>query len=525
MSLRDYQTRAVADIRQAYGDGANGVLLQLGTGGGKTKIMSHCADGVSKKGNQSAIIAHRQELILQTSMTLAKDGIYHGVIAPDSVIREAIKSQVSELGRSFFNTAAPVSCASIQTLGRRNLAEYPFKFLFLDEAHHSVAGTWARLIAHYEKAWKLGVTATPERLDGKGLGRMAGGFYDVMVEGPPVADLMAMGWLTRAEVWGTEQQFDFSHIDTESRAGQEQMASAIDKPSITGDAIAHYTRICPNAPAIAFCINIEHAKRVAEQFRAAGYKFYCIDGTMKDTERRGLIRALGDGRIHGLTSCEIINEGTDIPVVTAAILLRPTQSLGMFLQQIGRVLRPVFPVGSDLSTIESRLFAIEHSIKPFAVVLDHVGNCNTHGLPDDPRTWTLDGAPRKKKKVSDDEPPVPSARTCLGEPPEKPGCHAIYSSRLRACPACGLPANLTAREIEFKEGELVRIQRAEADRVKRQEMWANKRAQHSAKSQEDLIKHFMGQGMDIHKARARAGHIMRAREIKHGATTPDLITS
>lgn len=522
MKLRPYQDKLITDVRQAYADGAKTVLMQLPTGGGKTAIMAHAADGVSKKGNPSVIIAHRQELILQTSMTLAKQQIWHSVIAPDSVVREAVKAQIAEIGQSFFNTAAPVSCASVQTLVRRNMAELPFKFIFTDECHHASAGSWRKVYDAYPKAWGLGVTATPERLDGKPLGRAAGGIYDVMVEGPPASDLMAQGYLTYADVWGPEHQLDFSDVKTQAGDyDKNTVAGIVDKPSITGDAIAHYRRICPGQPAIAFCINIDHAQGVAAQFRAAGYKFYCIDGTMKDSERRAAIRALADGRIHGLTSCEIVNEGTDIPVVTAAILLRPTKSLGLHLQQIGRVLRPVFPPGSDLSTVEGRLFAIEHSQKPRAIILDHVGNCNLHGLPDDPREWSLEG--RDKKKKSSDA-PVPSARTCVGTPPEKPGCHAIYSSRLRSCPACGLPATLTKQEIEHREGELVRIERAEAERAKRQEYWKQRQAQDGAKSLEDLIKLYMSQGMSHPKAIARARYIIRARENKkHGNTTPLLI--
>lgn len=479
-----------------------------------TAIMAHAADGVSRKGRNAAIIAHRQELILQTSMTLAKQGIWHGIVAPDGVVRESVKAQLTEIGRSFFNSDAPVQCASVQTLVRRN--RDPFKFLFIDEAHHCGAGSWLKVIETNSGAHILGVTATPTRLDGKALGRAYGGVFDVMVEGPEAADLMADGYLTTAEVWGPEHQLDFSEVrDFETKAGLAQLAGIIDKPTITGDAIAHYSRICPSQPAIAFCITIEHAQNVARDFRAAGYRFQCIDGTMSDGDRRAAIRALGEGRLHGLTSCEIVNEGTDIPVVTAAILLRPTQSLGLHRQQCGRVLRPVYARGFDLETQQGRLDAIAASQKPRAIILDHVGNCNLHGLPEDPQEWTLEG--RKKKKKGEGLPPEPKARTCHS-------CHAIYNGRLRSCPACGTPAELTQREIEYREGELVRIERAESERLARAAHWQRVRAQHDAKTEDSLIALYVSQGADPKKAAARARHIIRAREAKQGIdTTPKLV--
>jgi DNA repair protein RadD len=512
MQLRPYQQKAINDTRTAYGQGAKAVLLEMATGAGKTAVMAHAADGVSRKGRRSAIIAHRQELILQTSMTLAKQGIYHGMIAPDSVVRETIKAQISELGRSFFNNDAPVNCSSVQTMIRR---EYqPFQFLFFDEAHHVTEGnTWGKVMQTNAGAHALGVTATAERLDGKGLGRGKGGYFDTIVYGPDTPELMMDGYLTTAEVWGPQQQIDFSEIQQDAAEHRRKdfnldiAAAVVDKPSITGDAIAHYSRICPFQPAIVFCINVEHAKNVAEDFKAAGYRFMCIDGSMSDGERRAAIRALAEGRLHGLTSCEIINEGTDIPVVAAAILLRPTQSLGLHKQQVGRVLRPVYSRGADLGSLQGRLDAIARSNKPRAIILDHVGNTLRHGLPDDPYRGSLEGRTKRSRAASDSEMPHVTARQC-GK------CYAIYKGTLRCCPACGAPAELTRREIEHREGELVRIQRDEAERRKREEYWQQRNAQENAKTLEDLVKLFVSQGSDLPKARARAKYILAARESK-----------
>jgi superfamily II DNA or RNA helicase len=231
MKLRPYQVKALNDCREAYSQGARAILLNSPTGSGKTAIMATAADGVSRKGNTCGIIMHRQELVLQTSITLAKQKIYHGMVAPDSVMREAVKAQVQEFGRSYFNNDAPTKVCSVQTLVRR---EYdPFGFLFIDEAHHAAAGQWQRTLEKHVKAWVMGVTATPERLDGKGLGRDFGGAFDVMVDGPTAAWLMDEGWLTTAEVWGAPHQLDFSDVKT-TRSGDFDDASSaalVNKPT------------------------------------------------------------------------------------------------------------------------------------------------------------------------------------------------------------------------------------------------------------------------------------------------------
>lgn len=513
MTLRHYQTKALNNCRDAYGQGARSVLLVMPTGAGKTMVMATAADGVSRRGKTSGIIMHRQELIMQTSLTLARMKIYHSLVAPDSITREAIKAQMQELGASYFHREAPVNVCSIQTLVRRE--DVRFGFLFWDECHHCAAGSYAKVEDRHKGAHQLGVTATPERLDGKGLGREHGGPFDVMVEGPAASWLMAEGYLTRAEVWGASHQLDFSEVAT-TRSGdfrEDEAAALVDKPTITGDAIAHYSKICPNQPAIAFCINIEHAQGVARDFRAAGYRATCVDGNMPDSERRAAIRALAEGRLDVLTSCEIINEGTDVPVVTSAILLRPTQSLGLHLQQIGRVLRPVYAPGFDLSTTEGRLDAIAMSDKPRAIILDHVGNCIRHGFAEDERQWSLAG--RQKKKRSSNEPPVPAARRCSS-------CYAVFRSSLPACPACGTRAELTRREIEYREGELVRMEREDAERLRREKYWADRRSQAAAKTMEDLIAQNMARGMSYGKARARAQYILAAREAKAN-NTPTMV--
>jgi superfamily II DNA or RNA helicase len=233
-----------------------------------------------------------------------------------------------------------------------------------------------------------------------------------------------------------------------------EMAARVDKPTITGDAVQHYKRICPGKPAIAFCASVEHAKHVAAEFRAAGFRADSIDGELPDAERVRMINGLANGSVHVLTSCEIVSEGTDIPVVVAAILLRPTQSLGLYLQQVGRALRPA--PGKDR-----------------AIILDHVGNCLRHGLPDEDRDWSLDGMEKNERGAAEVEPPV-RVTQC-----EK--CYAVYQPAPK-CPHCGHQPAVALMAPKQVDGELAEITAEQIDAMRA----AKRREVGRARSLEDL---------------------------------------
>jgi superfamily II DNA or RNA helicase len=430
LSLRDYQQTLVEQVRAVFRAGKRAPLVVAPTGAGKTVLFSYITDGAAAKGRRVWILVHRSELLDQTSRTLAEIGVGHGLIAA---------------GESM-NQVEAVQVASVQTLCRRLESVVPPDLIITDECHHSVAGTYKKITDAFPRALHLGVTATPERVDGRGLGEV----FDCLIRGPEVADLMARGFLSRPAYFCPPPQFDASSIRTTAGDFNRHDAEVVlDKPRIVGDAVAHYGRICPGAPAIAFCVSVAHAQHVAEAFRAAGFRAASIDGTLSDFERRDLIASLGDGRLHVLTSCEIISEGTDIPVVTTGILLRPTQSLGLHLQQVGRVLRPVYAKGMPTTTNEERLAAIAAGPKPRAVILDHVGNCLRHGLAEEQRDWSLDGQTAKKKKKRDGE---------AGDRVMQ--CKACFGTFLPAskCPHCGKPtATGGGREVEQVAGELVEL--------------------------------------------------------------------
>lgn len=410
LTPRPYQEQGIAEIRAAIADGCQDVLYALSTGGGKTVMFCYMAAAAAAMGTRTCIIVHRNELIKQASRSLEALGIEHGVIS-------AQYNQTSKY--------ALIQVASIHTLVRRT--GYDFDFLIFDEAHHCTSDTWRTVRARHPEAVALGVTATPCRLSGRGLGTI----FERLIVGPSMTELIAGGFLVPAKVYAP-QTLDLSCLRV--RGGdylKEQLSDLMDRREITGCAVQHYRRLCDGYPAVAFCVSVAHAEHVAAQFRAEGYRAASIDGGMPQEERDRLIGDLGGGRLNVLTSCDLISEGVDIPVVTAAILLRPTKSTSLYMQQVGRVLRP-------------------SPGKAHAIILDHVGNVWRHNLPDVDRQWSLDEGVEKGPREAI-ETKIKQCGLCYFIHPPAP-----------VCPKCGYeyPAP-PQREVEQVDGSLKEVTDAE----------------------------------------------------------------
>ena len=298
----------------------------------------------------------------------------------------------------------------------------------MDEAHHAVAGSWERCLAHYKDAKVVGVTATPSRLDGRGLGS----HFSTLVQGPSVAKLVESGYLSQHKVYAPPVLADLGKVKT--RAGDyanDQLSKAMDRPTITGNAVHTYRLRADGLPAIAFCCSVAHATSVCAQFNAAGYRARLVTGDMPTDERDDAISGLADGRTQILCSVDVVSEGTDVPAVACAILLRPTMSEALYLQQVGRILRP--------------------QPGKIAIVLDHVGSTVRHGFVDDARDWSLDSKP-KRQRASE---PAPSVRQC-------PMCFAAFKPQ-PSCPCCGFEFPVKPkRQLTQREGELKEMRRQDA---------------------------------------------------------------
>ena len=364
--LRPYQDSMVVEVRQSF-QRHRRVLAVAPTGSGKTILFAYITTRAAEKQKRVTIVAHREEIINQIGRALDSMGVRHGRI---------------QSGHRM--TDDPVQLGMIVTLGKRLSSVIPPDLLVIDEAHHAISPSYRAVADAWPSTRILGVTATPARLDGHGLGDC----FDAMLLGPTMGELIEQKYLAPYEYLAPPEKIDLSSVRT-SRGDYavDQLGEAMDKAMIVGDAIEHYTRYLNGRPAIVFCVTVAHAQHTAEAFSAAGYKAASVDGSMGSVERRIRMESIGDGRLNVLTSCELISEGVDIPIVSGAVLLRPTKSLALHLQQVGRALRPK-PDGSP------------------AVLLDHVGNVHRHGLPDAIRNWTLDG--KNKSKA----PPTATCEVC-----------------------------------------------------------------------------------------------------------------
>lgn len=407
---------------------------------------------------------HRVELLRQTSSALTRFDVEHGMINPQYTPN--------------FNNHVQV--ASVQTIIKRlnylTAVNWVPDVIIVDEAHHATAGSWRKIIEYFPEAKTLGVTATPIRSDGQGLGRQCGGMFDELIEGPTVAELIEAGFLVKPRIFGPPEKLDLSGVHTKmGDYAKNDLSNLVDKPKIIGSAVDHYKKLCPGTPAVAFCVSVAHAEHVAQEFRNAGFRAYSVDGSMEDEMRKSILGGLETGTVQIVTSCDLISEGTDIPAIGCAILLRPTQSKGLYLQQVGRALRPC-------------------EGKEYAYVLDHVGNTGAHGLPYDVQEWTLDGEIKKKGKKNQE----PAIRVDMCE-----SCFAVYEPA-PVCPMCGHVNKVRDTTPKQVEGDLHEIT---AETLIRKE---KRKEQGKSQSLEDLRK--LGSERGYKPAWANA--IFSAREKK-----------
>lgn len=491
ITLRPYQEEGVKEIRAAFAAKQSPVLFVLPTGGGKTYTFSYIGSKAADLSNDVWIIVHRKELLLQASKSLRNLGIEHGMISPHF-------------------TPSPhklVQVASVDTLMSRlqkgTLLAQRFrlpKLVIFDEAHHvTAANKWGRVWQMLGSPRMLGVTATPVRGDGVGLGEGHGGVFKTMVIGPLVAELIEIGMLINPEVYTCLQPPDLSGLKTnkEGEYNMKEVEERVDRPMITGSAVEHYKEICPGARTIVFCTSIKHARHVVEQFNAAGFRFALLVGEpeMSDAERTEVNRKLAAGELDGACTVDLVSEGYDLPDLTCCIMLRPTASESLYLQQVGRVMRP-------------------SPGKTTCYLLDHVGNIGRqvdgkwktkHGLPDQIREWSLEGKKKGKRKAKDEEEEKDTLYQCqtcwhiFDLVPPNGGAH------LTECPKCqaAIEKKAGGRKLEEVDGKLYKVDALMEAQIKQEK----RAAQAGAKTVEDLMN-------QLGYSRRRAEEVVKAREEK-----------
>jgi superfamily II DNA or RNA helicase len=380
--LRPYQAQAEKEIFEAWKSGLKNIMFQLVTGGGKTVLFVDIIRKFVAKGRRVILIAHREELITQAWDTLYKNEIYAGVIKAD------VKP----------NYSMPCQVASIQTLIRRkNLP--PADLIIIDEAHHSQDdNSYGQVIAnHFAESFVLGVTATPYRLGGKG-------FTDVfqkLICSISFKDLVNQGWLVPIRYFVASRP-DLSKVNM-SKGDYENEALGV----AMGNAplIESYFEHCKGMCGAVFAVNIEHSLKIVDQYNAAGVPAAHLDANTPTEKRKQLLKNFKEGKIRIISNVGIITEGFDFPNMEFVQLARPTKSLALYLQMVGRVTRTDYNVIKHAVNDEHRCQLISLSKKPCGIVLDNASLFEEHGLPDQDFNWQVyfEGIPKRKKKEITDE--------------------------------------------------------------------------------------------------------------------------
>lgn len=429
---REYQTKLKADVYDAWNGGARNVLASAPTGGGKTVIMSDIAQ---EHRGASIVIAHRQELVSQVSLALARNGLRHRHVGPENAAREIVRIHMDELGRSYLDPNAWHGVAGVDTLIRRP-AESWFQQVTLwqtDEAHHVLKDNkWGRACAMFPNARGIGWTATPGRADGRGLGRHADGVMDALVHGPSMRSLIDQGWLTEYKIFCPRTEdldLDGVNITAGGDFSPDKLKKAVRKSRIVGDIVKHYLRIAPGKLGVTFAVDVDDAVKIAAAYNSAGVPAEVVTAETPDTLRTSILRRFRTRQILQLVNVDLFGEGFDLPAIEVVSMGRPTASYGLYAQQFGRALRLL-------------------AGKLFGIIIDHVGNVLRHnGPPDRERQWTLDRRVGKATASSDLIP----FRVC-------PDCTAPYERTKAICPYCLYRPEPMGRSLpEQVDGDLIEL--------------------------------------------------------------------
>lgn len=456
--LRGYQEQLIADVRSAMMAGSRRVLAQLPTGGGKTAIASEMIRTAIERGHVCYFICNRQELVDQTARALYKVNVPFSYIAAG------------------YNTdwKKSVFVCSIQTLNRRltSIAKKP-TFMFWDECRMIASQSCRNVFYNFSSIYHVGLDATPTRLSGEALGE----YFNVMVRGPSVRELIDMGHLCDYKIFAPAVA-NFEGVRTKMGDYDiKQLDEIMNQKKILGNAVKEYKKHALGKRNLVFCNSIMHSENLCAEYRAEGIAAESIDGKMTDDERRGVLKRFETGETKVVTSVELVTAGFDLPAIECVTLERATQSVALAKQMIGRGLRP-------------------HVGKNHLIILDHVNMWKSHGLPDDEYEWSLEGKKKPKRKTEQ------SVKQC-----ER--CYFVFPPIKRVCPECGYEPEIKQRvkDIEHTDDELIEISK---DQIRVQA----KKEQALAQSKEDLYALGIKRGYAPHNARKWADHVFKARQAK-----------
>lgn len=401
MKLRGYQADALQNVAEAYQAGKRRVVLTMPTGAGKTVTAAAMAQTAVEGGRRVLMLVHRQELLRQAEKAMKAADLQTGVVWKK---RE--------------ETKADVVITTIQS--RKKLEKYDLEdFIIVDECHHAVSPTWKKRLEEHP-ARVLGLTATPARRDGRGLREV----FDELVIGRRVDELIAEGSLCNYRLLAPPGGYDMRGarwrmgdfaLESSKREAKRKMAAVL-------DAVNTYAR---ERRSLIFCVDIAHAEETRDKLRKIDYSCELLTGETSDKERHSVEQDFREGRLQGLLNVDLFGEGYDCPECDCVVLARPTESLSLYLQQIGRAMRPA-------------------PGKTEALIIDCARNSSRLGLPDDRRKWSLDS---EKRNIKDRE---PALWTC-------PACSSGNRPGTIVCKYCGYEREVNYKAVNEEPAILIEI--------------------------------------------------------------------
>lgn len=473
MQLWKFQHDVLDGVRRAFLAGHRAVLIVAPTGSGKTVMGSSIIHSSEEKGKQSMFMAHRRELVEQAANKLLKFGVNHGII---------MAGHRAERWRG-------VQIASIDTLRARymnqkrkiNIPLPNLDILMIDEAHRSCSPTYTKLINHYrdEGTLIIGLTATPVRGDGKGLGNL----YTAMVEAPSVMELIRMGHLVQPHYYAPTIP-DLTGVKVARGDYVEgQLQDIMDQREPVGDIVTNWLRICPDRKTIVFASGVKHSMHIAEEFKAAGISAEHVDGETSLQDRHAILDRLRAGETQVITNCMVLTEGFDCPDLSCCVLARPTRNVGLYLQMGGRVLRTSEDTG-----------------KKDAIIIDHSGNLYEHGFLEDDQGWVLSESvgskPREERKA---EAVRKDPITCVK-------CSYQYRG-MRVCPNCGHEPKPRGEYVETRHADLIEIERRKLKKAaKKKEFTPEEKQEWYSMFYHYALEKGHKEGSVAHKFKEKFGH-------------------
>ena len=374
------------------------------------------------------------------SSSIIQDSVVKGKIVWFVVHRQELQIQAENTLKNFQIESDNVKVYMIQTLVnkiKKNLIEEIPDMIVLDECQHSSSTTYMKLFETYPNTFFLGLSATPTRLTGKPLGNI----YENIVKEIEADDLIKMGYLAQYDYYAPKMNTDFTKVKiSKGDYDKEEVEKYLTNGTIYGNIIKYYKQLADNKKTIIYCPTISYSLKIEELFKSNGYTIKHFDGCTNDTERKQVIEDFRSGKINILTNVDLIGEGFDVPSAECVLLLRPTQSLSLYIQQSTRCLRP----NGDKR----------------AIIIDFVGNCFRHGMPTETREWSLTETMKCKNPSGENAILI---RQC-------PKCYKTYKPTTRICPFCKYEAPKTERELKEEEkAELEKITKIEKKQKRMEE--------------------------------------------------------